>query len=147
MTDLTDAQIEAALKRGKIAAAREPRAVTAQYDLRTGELIIKLSSGATALIPSRLIEGLVGARAADIAAVAVSPGGHGLHWAALDIDMTVPGLVANVFGTKAYMAKLAGRSRSKAKAAAARENGMKGGRPKKPERQVGRHMAAKRTKA
>ena len=145
MADLTDAEIDAAIKRGKAAAAQEPRAITASYDLRTDELIIKLSSGATALIPSRLIEGLAGARAADIAAVAVSPGGHGLHWAALDIDVTVPGLVAEVFGTRSYMAKQAGLSRSKAKATAARENGKKGGRPRKPI-EAGSRIAAKRVK-
>lgn len=57
--------------------------------------------------------------------------GYGLHWETLDADFTVGGLLAGVFGTKAYMARRAGQTTSPAKAAAARANGAKGGRPKK----------------
>jgi hypothetical protein len=39
------------------------------------------------------------------------------------------GLLAGVFGTKAYMARRAGQATSPAKAAAARANGAKGGKP------------------
>ena len=56
---------------------------------------------------------------------------YGLHWEKLDADFTVPGLLAGIFGTKRYMAQLAGRSTSAAKATAARVNGAKGGRPRK----------------
>ena len=40
-------------------------------------------------------------------------------------------LMAGIFGTKAYMTRLAGQAKSPAKAAAARANGAKGGRPRK----------------
>jgi hypothetical protein len=47
----------------------------------------------------------------------------------------VPGLLAGLFGTKAYMdrqrAARAGSATAAAKAAAARRNGAKGGRPRK----------------
>jgi hypothetical protein len=43
----------------------------------------------------------------------------------------VPELLTGLFGTKAYMARRAGQARSLAKAAAARANGAKGGRPRK----------------
>jgi hypothetical protein len=66
-----------------------------------------------------------------LAAVEILGNGYGLHWEALDADISVPGLLAGIFGTKAYMARLAGRTKSPAKAAAARANGAKGGRPRK----------------
>ena len=67
----------------------------------------------------------------SIAAVEVLPQGRGLHWEALDVDISLPGLVNGIFGTRAYMARFAGQSTSPAKAAAARANGAKGGRPRK----------------
>ncbi len=56
--------------------------------------------------------------------------GFGLHWEALDVDLSVPALMAESFGTKTWMRELARRAGS-VKAAAARVNGAKGGRPKK----------------
>ena len=47
-----------------------------------------------------------------------------------DLLLTV-GLLAGVFGTRSWMARQAGQARSEAKAAAARANGAKGGRPRK----------------
>jgi hypothetical protein len=63
--------------------------------------------------------------------VEVSAAGYGLHWESLDLDYTVPGLMNGVFGTAKWMAAKAGRATSPAKAAAARANGAKGGRPRK----------------
>ncbi|MDX2223212.1 MAG: DUF2442 domain-containing protein, partial [Rhodospirillaceae bacterium] len=61
--------------------------------------------------------------------------GYGLHWPDLDVDLSVPGLLAGLFGTRAYIDRLrarrAGSATSKAKSAAARRNGAKGGRPRK----------------
>jgi hypothetical protein len=49
----------------------------------------------------------------------------------LDVDLSIPDLLAGVVGTKALMARQAGQSKSPAKAAAPRANGAKGGRPRK----------------
>jgi hypothetical protein len=56
---------------------------------------------------------------------------HGAALEALDIDMSVPDLLARVFGTRSHVARPAGQVRSPAKTAAARANGAKGGRPRK----------------
>jgi hypothetical protein len=72
---------------------------------------------------------------AALADVEIAGAGHALHWPQLDADFTVPGLLMGVFGTRAWMAsefaRRAGQAKSPAKAAAARANGRKGGRPRR----------------
>lgn len=92
---------------------------------------MELESGATFAFPPRLVQGLHDATPAQIAEVEVIGAGYGLHWESLDLDYSVPGLMNGVFGTAEWMAAKAGRATSPAKAAAARANGAKGGRPRK----------------
>jgi hypothetical protein len=44
-----------------------------------------------------------------------------------DVDLSIPGLLAGLFGTKSYMARHAGQARSAAKAAAAEPTGRRAG--------------------
>nr|WP_294544136.1 DUF2442 domain-containing protein [uncultured Rhodopila sp.] len=131
MADLTDAQIDAATERGRLAAVNEPRARAVRYDRRLRRIIVDLTNGCTFAFPPHLAEGLETATDDQLAGVELLGAGYGLHWEALDADLSVPGLLAGLFGTKAYMARRAGQATSPAKAAAARENGAKGGRPRK----------------
>ncbi|WP_136686123.1 DUF2442 domain-containing protein [Falsirhodobacter xinxiangensis] len=131
MADLTDAAIDAALERGRIARQTEPRAMSARYDRKNGRIIVELTNGCTFAFPSIMAQGLERASDDELAAVEVLGAGYGLHWEALDTDLSVPGLLAGLFGTRAYMARRAGQATSPAKAAAARSNGAKGGRPRK----------------
>jgi hypothetical protein len=82
-----------------------------------------------------LAQGLENATPAELAMIEISPMGDGLHWPAIDADLYVPALMQGIFGSKTWMARnlgaAGGRSRTDAKAAAARDNGRKGGRPKK----------------
>ena len=134
MAELTDAQIDAAEERGRITWRNEPRAATARYDRRLLRVIVELTNGCTFMFPPRLAQGLETATADQLAAVEVLGAGYGLHWESLDVDLSIPGLLAGLFGTRAYMARHAGQARSPAKAAAARVNGAKGGRPRKAAR-------------
>ena len=136
-SNLTDeeilAQLQAARERGRLAAETEPRARSARYQKSTGRVVVELSNGCLFAFPAQLGEGLGGASAAELAKVEVLPGGSGLHWEALDVDLSVPGLVAGIFGSRHWMAELGragGSATSAAKAAAARANGRKGGRPR-----------------
>jgi hypothetical protein len=131
MTELTNAEIDAAIARGAALQATEPRAVAARYDEATGRVIVELANGSSFAFPARMGQGLEGAGAEDLAKVSIMGAGYGLHWEALDVDLSIPGLAAGIFGTKTHMARLAGRATSSAKAAAARANGAKGGRPRK----------------
>lgn len=136
--EYTDAELERqhkeAVKRGKRAEASEPQAKAARYDRRSKRLAVELANGATFLIPINLLQGFEGAPPDDIAAVEVVPRGSALCWEKLDLDYSVAGLVAGVFGNRAWMSELGrhgGHARSEAKARAARANGARGGRPRK----------------
>jgi hypothetical protein len=131
MVDLTDDQIDAALVRGRAQRSREPRATKAWYAVELKRVFVELENGCTFGFPPRLAQGLEAATDEQLEQVEILGDGYGLHWEALDVDVSVPGLIAEVFGTRSYMARRAGRAVSVAKAAAARANGAKGGRPKK----------------
>lgn len=131
MAELSDTEIDAVLERGRVARSTEPRAASARYDHPTGHLVIELTNGCVFAFPPRLAQGLENATESQLAQVQVLGAGYGLHWEDLDADLSVPGLLAGLFGTKAYMARRAGQATSPAKAAAARANGAKGGRPRR----------------
>lgn len=135
MATLTDVQFEAAEARGREMLAAEPRASAAHYDRTSGRVVLDLVNGCSYAFPARLVQDLQGATDDDLVGVQVEGVGYNLHWPALDADLYVPALVAGVFGTKAWiareMARRAGQVTSPAKATAARENGAKGGRPRK----------------
>ncbi|TPG38697.1 DUF2442 domain-containing protein [Roseomonas nepalensis] len=131
MAELTDAQIDKALTRGAAARIAEPRAVTARYDQQLRRVVVELSNGCIFAFPPGLGQGLESATEDQLAQVEVLGTGSGLHWEVLDVDLSLPGLLAGLFGTRAYMARHAGRTTSPTKAAAARTNGSKGGRPRK----------------
>ena len=132
MADLTDAQLDAAEARGRLARPREPRATSARYDRTLGRVIVELTNGCEFGFPTRLAQGLETATPDQLAQVEILGAGYGLHWEQLDVDLSIPGLFTGLFGTKAHMARHAGRTTSPAKAAAARANGAKGGRPRLP---------------
>ena len=138
MADLTDAQLKAAEARGREMLATEPRASAARFDRDTGRVVVDLLNGCSYAVPASLVQDLQGANEEALAGVVVDGVGFNLHWPALDVDLYVPALVAGVFGTRAWMtrelARVAGQARSPEKAAAARSNGAKGGRPRKAAR-------------
>lgn len=131
MAELSDAAIDAALRRGRIARASEPRAVAARYDSVSGRVMVDLENGCTFAFPPHLAQGLEAATDNQLAAVELLGQGYSLHWEELDVDLSLPALMAGIFGTRVWMARRAGQATSAAKAAAARINGAKGGRPRK----------------
>lgn len=110
-------------------------AVAACHDRATGRVVLNLHNGAEFSFPAAIAQPLAGASPEDQEEVEVDPHGLALFWPRLDDGLTVPGLLAGSFGTRAWMASQLGRAGGKvstpAKAAAARENGRKGGRPRR----------------
>lgn len=127
-------ELEAAREAGRREQDTEARAIAAYYDAAGGRVIVELRNGCAFAFPAEMAQGLRGASAADLAEVEVTPDGYGLHWEALDADLAVPALLRGVFGTRAWMSewgRVGGSARTEAKAAAARANGARGGRPRK----------------
>lgn len=113
------------------------RAVSAYYDRDTGRVMMELTSGFVFGFPARAIPALARATPQQLAAVELSPGGSALHWEELDADLSIPGLLLSSVNRSeklSELARVAGRVTSRAKAAAARANGAKGGRPRKAAR-------------
>ncbi|HEV7704846.1 MAG TPA: DUF2442 domain-containing protein [Gemmatimonadaceae bacterium] len=131
-------QILAQIPAARTRSAREwkdgRRAKSARYDRPTGRIVMELSNDYLYGFPVASIPELAKASTKQLAAVEISPGGFGLHWEELDADLEVGGLLMSSLGRKeklTELARIAGRTKSPAKAAASRANGAKGGRPRK----------------
>lgn len=133
--ELSDAEFEAANRRGAANKAAFPAAVAVRYDRRISRIVISLSSGLDISFAPRDVQGFEHARPADLVEAEISPSGFGVHFPRIDADIYVPALLEGFLGSKRWMAaqngRAGGRVASTAKSAAARENGKLGGRPKK----------------
>ncbi|MGA8763510.1 MAG: DUF2442 domain-containing protein [Candidatus Sulfotelmatobacter sp.] len=133
----TDAEIDRAIEHAKNLQG-EPRVTEVEYRPGPGLnlLILKLNDGRRHVIPREDLQGLQSATKEQIARVEILGNGTGIHWPALNLDHYVPSLLRRIYGTKSWMAKIGrsgGSAKSPAKKRAARENGLKGGRPRQKE--------------
>jgi hypothetical protein len=134
---LTDAEILAQIPAARARAAAMRRqgllAISVRFDRKAQRIAMELTSGYLFAFPVRAIPALRRATPAQLASVELHPSGRSIHWEALDVDLSVPGLLLSAIGEREQrrqLASLAGRVRSDAKAVAARTNGAKGGRPR-----------------
>ena len=126
-------QFAAASRRGAARRQNQPLATAVRYDADRG-VMIELNNDCLMCLPLRLLPELDGASPKDLRRVTILGAGQAIEWPTLDQQFDVLQLLADAVGAKALMAKLGqrgGRVKSKAKAAAARANGSKGGRPRK----------------
>jgi hypothetical protein len=130
-----DDLFELASRKGRKLQSEFARALGARYDRRTGRIIIQLSTGVDLAFSPRDAEGLEKATPAQLAKIEISPSGFGIHFPGIDADLYVPALLMGFLGSRNWMAArlgaLGGKSTSAAKRAAAKRNGLRGGRPKK----------------
>jgi hypothetical protein len=130
----TDAEIDSAIAQAKIYDQYRPKATNAAYREADDAFVIEFLSGVVLTVPRRLLQGLENATHAQLTEVEVDHGQAGLHWESIDVDHYIPTVLEGVFGSRKWMTqlgKMGGTSRSTAKQTAARQNGRKGGRPKK----------------
>jgi len=64
---------------------------------------VELTNACTFAFPARLAQGVEHASDDDLAQVEILGLGLGLRWERLDVDLSVPGPLAGLFGTKAFM--------------------------------------------
>ena len=129
-----DNQITRAKAAGAEALKSEPRAKSARYSPTRRQVIVEMTNGCSFIFPVDKAQGLAGASNKELAAIKILGKGMGLHWEKLDADLSIASLVVGIFGSHAWMREIArrgGAASTPAKAAAARANGTKGGRPKK----------------
>jgi hypothetical protein len=129
--DNFDYQNEAAVREAREADRIEPRASAARYDVDRGLVMIELRSGFAFGFPPKRVQGLESGSAKQLAEIRISPSGDGLHWDALDVDVSLTGLMAAALNLREWAPRFMGQARSEAKARAARLNGLKGGRPRR----------------
>lgn len=108
-----------------------PRAVSAAYEPRTRRVFLELKNGCLFGFPVDMVPCTENATPEQLAQVQVCEDGEAIVWEELNTDSDVGGLVVEAFEFQAWAARYLGSRTSPQKAAAARENGKKGGRPRK----------------
>lgn len=129
-----DNQIEAAIARQTNQEVSEPQACNVLYESTSRKIVIEFDNGCKFECPISLLQGVCDLSDDEISQVKLTPAGWGLTWENAEIDLGINELVQGIFGTKAWMKKIAakgGYSKSAKKRAASRINGKKGGRPRK----------------
>jgi hypothetical protein len=133
------AQIPAARARERREHRAGLRAMSARYDRKARRIVLELTNDMLFAFPVAAIPALGRATEAQLADVSLDAAGGAVRWDALDVDLSVPGLILSAVEPSErlrHLAGMAGRVRSRAKARAARANGRKGGRPRKPVREA-----------
>jgi hypothetical protein len=133
--EISEAEFRAANRRMAERIRKEPRAIAANYDAVRRHIVVSLSTGFEVAFPPERMEGLHRAKPADLEEIEISPAGFDLRFPKLDADFSLPALLEGVFGSRKWMAShlgaKGGQAKTPAKERASRENGKRGGRPKK----------------
>jgi hypothetical protein len=109
----------------------EPRVVGAHYDRATARVLVEFSNGCLFGFPVWMVPGTSRATPEELERIQLEPFGEAVLWEDLNADTNVLGMMLHAFHLRTQAAKYLGSATSPAKAEAARQNGKKGGRPRK----------------
>lgn len=133
--DIRNDEFEAANRHAVERLRKTPTATAVRYDRRIRRIVIDLSSGIEIAFRPHDAQGLERAKPDELSEIEISPSGLGIHFPRLDADLYLPALLEGFLGSRRWMAaemgKRGGKAVTESKAAAARENGRLGGRPRK----------------
>ena len=118
---------EAAFEKAAAKSSRKtvtPHALSVRFDRRSHKVRVRLDTGIEFSFDPRLAHGLHDASADDLVGVTVEGVGGTLRFPRLDADFSVARLLEGFLGPLKW-------TRSELRAAASRENGKRGGRPRK----------------
>jgi hypothetical protein len=102
----TGAEIDAALAQARIDERFDRRASSVNYAQGTDSFLLRLEHGETYSVPRRLLQGLSDADAEALREIELLGAGTGIYWPALDVAHSVSGLLAGVYGSAKWMARL-----------------------------------------
>jgi hypothetical protein len=130
----TDAEIDAAIKKASAYSRTGTKIVEARYLRVQDALLVRLSTGALMQLPRKSISALRLARPKDLARVEIGPAGASIWFEPGDVGVEIEDVLLAAAGASALRtagARALGSVTTKKKAAAARSNGKRGGRPRK----------------
>jgi hypothetical protein len=103
---MTDTDFEQIRRETLARDAIEPRAHAVHYDPKFDTVVIELKNGVMLIVPTRLVQGLRGADPRLLAQVEKDGRGYGLNWEELGVTISVPGLLAGIYGNAQWMEEL-----------------------------------------
>ena len=104
--------LSAARRRHRRRLSTEPTATKVRYDVRRDAVVIEMKSGASLIVPRRLMQGLSEGTPAQLRDVDIGGGGTEIYWGDLDAAFTIMNLLGGIYGSKHWMAEI-GRAHSK----------------------------------
>jgi hypothetical protein len=132
---ITAEVVRRATKRGTATTNAPAAIVQADIEKVEGTLHLRLTfrDGSRLSVPTSRIEELAGSSAGALKRLQVSPARDSISFPAIDADIYIPGLLSDLYGSRilAEKGRAGGKRSTPAKTAAVRENGRKGGRPRK----------------
>lgn len=112
----------------------DPHAIAVAYDRKSDALLVTFKQGGGIIIPRRLLRGPIAtASAAQLKHFELLGEGAQIWWPKLDDGLHLADVVEHILGMRlaSSVGRPGGSTRTEAKAAAARANGSRGGRPRK----------------